>query len=74
MSTTTQTIIGYRALAQALNGWRSPESLRFYDLRGRLPVTKQWHEGQRAFDPAEVEALRLTLANNDFKLPRRQTS
>jgi hypothetical protein len=51
-------IIGYKQLASALDDGRNPAALRAADKRNRLGLSRQWFEGQRAFDLEEVDALR----------------
>lgn len=70
ISQTDANITGFRALAHALDGWRTDAELRALDSRDRLGLTRQWHEGQRVFDPSEVAVLKQRIAQNDLTLPR----
>ena len=63
-------IVGFRELTEALGGLFSEPSLRVYSASGRLPLTRYWQEGKRAFDPVEVEQFRTAIAN---KRQKRQT-
>lgn len=62
--------IGYHNLSNALDGWRTAPELRALDKRNRLGLSRHWHEGQRAFDAAEVAQLRARIAANDPTLPK----
>lgn len=56
-------IINFYGLEKELGGLFTVGSLRVMDCRKRLPFTRHWIEGQRAFDPVEVEAFKAeTLA------------
>ena len=52
-------ILGYGELAQALEGLYTLGSLMVLDCNHKLPLTRQWHEGKRAFDPMEVARLKV---------------
>ena len=52
-------ILGYGQLVQALDDLFTEGSLRVLDCQHKLPLTRQWHEGQRSFDPVEVERLKV---------------
>lgn len=65
-----QVLIGYHSLANALDGWRTVPELRALNTRNRLGLSRRWHEGQRAFDAAEVAQLRARIAANDPTLPK----
>lgn len=67
---TDNRITGFAALAQHLEGWRTAAELRALDSRQRLNLTRRWHEGQRIFDPNEVDALKRRIAQNDMSLPQ----
>lgn len=41
---------------------KKPTALVMAWKRGKLPIAPQWHEGQRVFDRAEVEALKAQQA------------
>ena len=51
-------VSGYKQLAQELGGLYTVGSLRVLDSLGRLPLTRQWHEGQRAWDLDEVRRFK----------------
>lgn len=60
-------IRGYKQLARELDGIYTLGSLRVLDSTGRLPLTRQWHEGNRVWDEVEVHQLRETkLHQGDF--------
>ena len=52
-------ILGYGQLVQALDDLFTVGSLRVLDCKHKLPLTRQWFEGQRSFDPVEVERLKV---------------
>ena len=51
-------IRGFKALGMELKGFYTEGSLRVLDCRGRLPLSRQWHEGSRVWDVAEVQRFR----------------
>lgn len=51
-------IIGYEQLALELDGLFTVGSLRVLDCHNKLPLTRQWHEGKRCFDPIEVQQFK----------------
>ena len=51
-------ILGYEQLAQELNGLYTEGSLRVLDCNHKLPLTRQWHEGRRAWDVEEVRQFK----------------
>ena len=51
-------VLGYGQLAQELKGLYTAGSLRVLDCTHRLPLTRQWHEGNRAWDLDEVRRFR----------------
>lgn len=62
-------IIGYNRLARTLCGFTA-DALRGLDKRGKLPLSRLWHEGQRAFDILEVAQLRERIVQKDPTLTR----
>lgn len=61
-------IVGFRALTEELAEFYSPGSLSVLDCRGRLPLTRQWHEGRRAWDAEEVRQFKAEkLAQREAK-------
>lgn len=63
-------IHGFRQLSETLEGWRTIEALRCLDRRNTLGLSRQWYEGKRTFDPAEVQALQARIKANDPTLPK----
>lgn len=51
-------IRGFKQLGQELKGLYTVGSLQVLDCRGRLPLSRQWNEGSRVWDVAEVHRFR----------------
>ena len=60
-------IVGFKALGRELQGVYTVSSLLVLDCRGRLPLTRRYHEGNRVWDADEVRRFReqkLTKRNS----------
>ena len=51
-------ITGFKQLGQELAGFYTVGSLQVLDCQGRLPLSRQWHEGCRVWDVEEVRRFR----------------
>ena len=61
-------VSGYKQLAQELGGLYTVGSLRVLDSLGRLPLTRQWHEGGRVWNDEEVRQFKAEkLAQREAK-------
>ena len=52
-------ILGYKGLAVELGGLYSVGALSVADCRGKLPLSKCWHQGRRVFDAVEVQQFKV---------------
>lgn len=54
-------IIGFKGLHEELGGLYTQASLQVLDCTNRLPLTKHYSSGNRAFDPGEVQRLKVEV-------------
>lgn len=54
-------IDGFKGLHRELGGLYTLASLQVLDCRNRLPLTKQYSEGSRTFNPDEVKRFRVEV-------------